>query len=129
MVWYKPWTWGAVQNYVGNAVINAMAARAAGQPPTRKFIFSDRQKRKAFTNHIINNAAAVVLTPDELGLLLAMVQVYNLHHKKELMTQLGYFSYHEPRLDVLTRHLKMAVPDFRKFKQMVGRVKKSLPNF
>lgn len=129
MAWWNPLSWGAVQNYVGNAAINVAAARAAGQPQTRRFIFSDRQRRKAFTNHIIANAAAVVLTPDELGLLLAMVQVYNLHHKKELMAQLEYFSYHEPRLDVLTRHLKMAVPNIKEFRKMEGRVKRALPNF
>ncbi len=87
------------------------------------------RERQAFRNHITTNAAAPTLTPDQLRLLLAMVNVYDLRHKRDLMAQLEYFSYHEPRLDVLTRHLKMAVPNFREFKQMVGRVKRALPNF
>ncbi len=87
------------------------------------------KKRQDFKNHITTNAAAVALQPDELRLLLAMVDVYNLHHKRDLMLQLDYFAHYEPRLDVLTQHLRMSVPNFKEFRQMIGRIKRNLPNF
>ena len=89
----------------------------------------ERQAFKAHLQHNIMPMGPIQLTADQAKLLYAMVDVYDLRHKRDLMLQLEYFSYHEPRLDVLTRHLKMAVPDIREFRKIEGRIKKALPNF